>query len=159
MAVIAPISFPIGIIPISCATLIIYLISIVFKVKYSLFILLIYIFLGIIGLPVFSSYTGGIGIILGPTGGYIIGYIFMSLIISLLIPKIKNKIYMYPLILLIGTIVLYIIGIIWLKIINDYTLKYAILVGVVPFIISDILKISIATLIGYRINKLYINIS
>ena len=84
ICVLSPWSIPIGSIPITLATFALYLIGGVTKKFDGLITILIYICIGIIGIPVFSSFRGGVGVILGVTGGYIVGYLPAVLIISFL---------------------------------------------------------------------------
>ena len=81
--------------------------------KRGMIAILIYIILGIIGLPVFSSFNSGIGVILGPTGGYIIGFLFSSFLYFLLEKFIKNENVKLILGFILSLILCYLIGTIW----------------------------------------------
>ena len=91
LCVIAPISIPLGAIPVSLATFAVYIISCTVNKKYATVAVIIYILLGAAGLPVFSAFSGGFHRIAGVTGGYIIGYIPCAFITALLIEKRENK--------------------------------------------------------------------
>ena len=114
---------------------------------------IIYIFIGIIGLPVFSSYTGGLGVVLSITGGYILGYIPCVFIISLLTSINKENVILYPLSMMIGTIICYSIGSLWFMVQTKNTLVETLLITVVPFILFDIIKIILATICCYILNN------
>ena len=78
LCILSPISVPVFIspVPISLGVLAIYLTAYVLEPVEALISVVIFLLLGVFGLPVFSGYSGGIGKILGPTGGYIIGFLF-----------------------------------------------------------------------------------
>ena len=153
MCIVSPVSIPIGIIPITLSTFAIYLIGGLTKKYIGIFSTIIYIFIGIIGIPVFSNYTGGIGSILSVTGGYIIGYIPCVFIISTITSINKEKIILYPISMLIGTLICYIIGSLWFMFQTKNSLQETILITIIPFIIFDFLKIIVASICCYIINN------
>ena len=77
LCVVSPMSIPIGEVPISLATFIIYVSVWVLGPYGASLSVMVYLFLGIVGLPVFSGGAGGIGKLAGPTGGYLAGYIIL----------------------------------------------------------------------------------
>ena len=85
LSVLAPLTIPIGPIPVTLATLILYLSIYVLPTRSALSSCAVYLLLGAFGLPVFTGYAGGIAKIAGPTGGYLLGYLFLVLIGGLLI--------------------------------------------------------------------------
>ena len=127
--------------------------------KKSLYSIFVYIFLGAVGAPVFSGFKGGLSVLLGTTGGYIIGFIFTALIIGIAVNKFGRKIHVLIFSMLIGLAVCYIFGTAWFMIIYTST-KGAVALGtvlgwcVLPFIIPDILKLSLAVFIISRVNKI-----
>lgn len=153
ISVISPISIPIGVISVTLSLFIIYTLAAILKPYQILISVLIYIIIGIIGLPVFSNFSGGLAIVTGITGGYLIGYFPTVLIISLIIRKNKNRIYMYPIAMIIGGIACYIVGTIWFVLMTNTTISYALSVCVIPFIPFDIIKIIFATFASYLINR------
>ena len=155
MCVLSPISIPIEPVAITLATLALYIIGAIFPAKISCPIILVYLLLGLIGMPIFSKFQGGPQVLFGPTGGYLIGYIPCVLIESLLIGKFKNKIWMYPIAMVLGTIVLYAFGTGWFLIYGNgkYDLAKALMLCVVPFLLGDSIKIAAATLMGFRLRK------
>lgn len=91
--ILAPLSLPIGPVPISLTNLAIYFSLYALGVKFGCVSYLAYLLIGFIGVPVFSGFTGGPSKLLGPTGGYLIGFIPMALIAGLFIDKfISNRI-------------------------------------------------------------------
>ena len=124
--------------------------AIVFDIHISFFSVLIYIFLGIVGLPVFSGGTGGVQKILSPSGGFIIGYIFLCLIIAVLYDD-KYNFFIKYLILIFANLIMYSIGCVHFMYITNSSIKTALITCVVPFIITDNLKIILAILLSHRI--------
>lgn len=156
LCAISPISITIGVIPITLSLFIIAIIGVLFKPLYSVLIVLVYILIGAIGLPVYSNFTGGLAVLLGLTGGYIIGYIPFILIISY-----ASK-YSKPLwkMLLFGVLALfccYMIGSVWYMFETKSTIWETIMITIVPFIAFDILKLVFAFLISSKL-KIRLNI-
>ena len=98
-------NIPISPVPISLGMLALYFVTSVLGMKLGTFSVLAYILLGLAGLPVFTGFTGGAGKLLGPTGGYIIGYIFMALICGFFVDKWGNRLIMEILGMVLGTAV------------------------------------------------------
>jgi len=112
---------------------------------------IIYVLLGVIGLPVFAGFKAGIGILFGPTGGFILGFIISAYIIGKIIELKKEKnIFYYFLAGIIGTIILYIVGITQLSLVTGIGIKRALLIGALPFLPGDILKIIVASFIAHK---------
>lgn len=162
MCIISPFSVPIGPVPISLATLGVYIIASLFDWKKSTLIIIIYIVLGAIGVPVFSNAQGGFAVLIGPTGGYILGYILCALVESLLIKLMKDKPWSFPIAMIAGTVIIYVFGTAWFLVYMnfiksvEYSLVKALTVCVIPFLIGDSIKMVIASLIGWRFKK-YLN--
>ena len=129
--ILGPLSVPIGQIPISLTNLVIYFTVFVLGIWAGTGSYGIYLLLGAVGLPVFSGFAGGLGKLLGPTGGYL-GWV-------------------------VGTAVAYAFGTVWFVYLMKCSVTYALTVCVYPFIGFDIVKIVIATLLGktvrYAITK------
>ena len=118
----------------------------------------IYILMGMVGLPVFSGFRGGIGHILGPTGGYLIGFVFSGLFYILFEPFIsKNEKLKIP--VLAGCLILcYLIGTLWFKAVysaagTDYGFLKILSICVFPFIIPDALKLLLSFFVSGRVKK------
>jgi biotin transport system substrate-specific component len=155
ICVLGPISVPIpgSPVPISLGTLAVLFTVYVLGMKKGTFSCLIYILLGLVGLPVFSSYSGGPAKLFGPTGGYIFGYIFMALLSGYFIEKWTRKRYMQFIGLVIGVAICYLFGTMWLSIQASMTFYAALAAGVIPFIPADLIKIIIVLIIGPEIRK------
>jgi len=153
ICILGPLSLPIGIVPISLTNLAIYFSVYALGGKRGTLSYIVYLFIGLVGLPVFSGFSGGFPKLFGPTGGYLIGFIFMAFISGIFIDKFSNKIYMCFLGMVLGTIVTYIFGSAWLAYEAHIGFNKALAVGVLPFIPGDIVKMVIASLIGPQIRK------
>ncbi len=116
---------------------------------------LVYILLGTVGLPVFSGFKGGIGAIIGPTGGYIIGFIATALIMwAFEHAPMKNRTVSSVISMLLGLAACYAFGTTWFYYVynkgTDAPASLSVILGwcVIPFIIPDLVKIFLAFLIS-----------
>ena len=151
--ILAPLSLPIGPVPISLTNLVIYFSLYLLGMKKASISYLIYLLIGLIGVPVFSGFSSGPSKLFGSTGGYLIGFIFMTLIAGWGVDKFWNKWYLCLLGMILGTIVCYGLGTIWLAQQMALTAKAALWAGVIPFIPGDLIKIGIAMVLGPQIKK------
>ena len=152
LCILGPLSIPIGPVPISLGTLAIFLITYIAGMKRAFIACCLYILLGFIGLPVFAGFTGGAAKLLGPTGGYIIGYLPLILCTGFFTDRFSEKkvsAHLFCLLgMTLGTVVLYALGTIWLAKMLDDTFVSALHYGVFPFLLTDGLKMLIAMLLG-----------
>ena len=149
------ISFPIPFspAPITAQTIIINLIALILTPRQTAVSIGIYILLGICGLPVFSGGTAGIGRLLGPTGGFIIGFLISAPLISLLKGK-KDSILRYLLVtIFVGMPVLDAFGALFMCITQKMNLIAALSAAVVPFLFGDILKCIVGSYLALALNK------
>ncbi|MCX8093165.1 MAG: biotin transporter BioY [Candidatus Goldbacteria bacterium] len=110
----------------------------------------LYIIAGLIGLPVFAAGITGMLSLIGPTAGYLLGFIVAGVIMSILKEKIKTTVLNMFYLFILGTIIIYFFGIIHLCIIYKINISAAIKIGALPFIIGDLIKISIASMISLK---------
>lgn len=152
LCVLAPMSIPTTI-PITLGTFVIFIMTYILTYKYAFISCMIYILLGIIGLPVFSGYQGGIGKVIGPTGGYIAGYLFIALICG----YINNRYHTNKVLQIIGmtmsVVICYVLGTLWFSYQQGMGIYESFIICVVPFIIGDILKIVVALVVGNVLRK------
>lgn len=148
MCVLGPLSIPIGPVPISFTNFVIYLAVYLLGTKSGTISYCVYLLLDMAGLPVFSGYSGGIAKLAGPTGGYLVGFIFMAVITGIFI-KIKPGTILLPVFgMVLGTVVAYIFGTAWFILQAKCTLWYALTACVFPFLIGDAVKILLSSKIG-----------
>lgn len=159
LCILGPISLSVGPIPFSLGTLGVYLIAVFLPWKNALAAILVYLLLGMAGLPVFTGFSGGLVKLAGPTGGYLIGYLPCVFIISFATHKRNTeKAHFaqaagYIVSMIIGTLVLYGFGSAWYMISTGSRLLPTLLVCVVPFLPGDALKIAAAFSLGYACRK------
>lgn len=156
ICVCAWIAVPIGSIPITLQSLAVCLIAGLLGVKRSFFAMLAYLLLGIIGVPVFSGFTGGIGTLLFPTGGYLIGFVIAAPLISLLCKIFKKGVLKTALSMLIGVAVCYALGTIWFMLLSGSTntpigLWSALSLCVLPYLPFDVIKIGVAAILSNKL--------
>ncbi len=150
MCIMGPLSIaiPISPVPLSLTNLAIYITIYVLGTKLGTCSFLIYLLLGLVGLPVFSAFTGGPAKLLGPTGGYIIGFIPMALICGFFIDRFMNRRLLHFLGMVLGTAVCYLFGTVWLSFQAGLGLYAALWAGVIPFIPGDLFKIILVMIAG-----------
>ena len=154
ICILAPLSIPIGPVPISFTALAIYLSLYLLGWKLGTVSCLIYILLGAVGLPVFSGFSGGIGKLLGPTGGYIIGFLPMAALAGAIIERYHNRFIQFSA-MTAGMALCYVFGTIWFCIVMKTTVAAALSACVFPFIPGDMIKIMIALTGGPILKKDY----
>ena len=119
---------------------------------------LVFLLLGAVGVPVFAGFSGGFGVLLGSTGGYLIGFLFTALIMWLFEKFPGNKTVMLVLSMLAGLLVCYAFGTAWFMVVygnntGPVGLGTALMWCVVPFILPDLVKLGIAFVISSRVKK------
>lgn len=133
-------------------TLLIVLIGFLLKPSEAFLSSFIYLLLGAIGLPVFSGARGGIQMIVGPTGGFLMLFPFLSLSISLLKSKTKHTFYDLTISFILAIPVLYLLANLWLS--YSLSLNYwKALLSLIPFVPFDIMKLVFAYFIYQKIPK------
>ncbi len=150
LCVVAPLAIPLsGGVPISLATLMVMLIGVVLKKK-AVYSVLIYLILGAVGLPVFSSYQSGFSVLFGPTGGYLIGYLPLAYIVGMVQERGLKRIGS----MILGNLCLYVIGTIWFMVVMDTGLLASLTMCVIPFLPGDIIKMIAVYLLEPAIKKI-----
>ncbi len=119
---------------------------------------LVYLLLGAVGIPVFAGFTGGIGCILGTTGGYIVGFLFSAMVMWAMECVFGKKTWVLALSMLFGLLVCYVCGTIWFMLVyaagsGPIGVWTALMWCVFPYMIPDILKIALALRISKRITR------
>jgi len=145
--------FPFSPIPFSLCTLGIYITAILLGMGAGTTSVLLYLLLGFVGLPVFTGFSGGPAKLLGPTGGYLIGYLFMALLCGLIAERCAGKYVVCFLGMCLGTVVCYLFGIIWMAYQLEISFGEAMIMGVLPYITGDLVKIFVACSVCIRLRK------
>lgn len=157
IAVCSLVTIPVGTIPITLQTMAVCLVSGLFGLKRGTFATLVYILLGAAGVPVFSGFKGGIGVIGGATGGYILGFILTAAVVGLVSDK-TDKLWALLLSMVFGVTLCYAFGTAWFIFVYSSETASTILsktlaLCVTPFIIPDGIKIIIASVLTLRLKK------
>ena len=108
--------------------------------------------IGLVGVPVFSGFSGGAGKLLGPTGGYLIGYLFVALLSGLFIDRWDHRV-LHVAGMVLGTAVCYLLGTLWLSRAAGLSIKAALAAGVIPFLPADAVKIAVAVFAGPKLRR------
>lgn len=153
LCILSPISIPISTVPISMGTFAVYLCAAILGPKNGVICVLIYILLGAVGLPVYAGGAAGVGIIAGPTGGYLIGFLLIAFFTGWFSYHFTKKLVMLFLGMIIGTLLCYLIGTAWLGFSLHLGVWEALMAGVMPFIPADILKMIACAAISIPIKK------
>lgn len=146
----AYLSIPIGPVPINLQTLFVLLAGLLLGRKWGAAGIGVYLLAGAVGFPVFAGGTGGIGKIIGPTGGYLIGFFFAVYLIGL-ISEIRRSMALDLAALVVGTLIIYLFGVSWLMVVTNMDLTKALAVGLYPFLPGDGLKIVAALFLARTI--------
>ncbi|HIU64764.1 MAG TPA: biotin transporter BioY [Candidatus Avacidaminococcus intestinavium] len=150
---IISIPLPFTPVPVSGQSLGVMLTGCLLAPRQSALAIITFLLLGAIGLPVFAGFSGGLGIILGPRGGYLFGYLVGAIMISVGKGSGQNFWQLASANLFGGILIVYLIGVPWLSVTTGISLDKALYIGALPFILGDIIKVFIATSLGLTINK------
>lgn len=160
ICVLAPLSVPIGPIPVTLGTFALMLTAVLLGGKYGAVSTFVYLLLGAVGIPVFSGYRSGVGVLFGPTGGYLIGYIPMVFVIGTICfaygKKTSSRAKKYAVTagsMVLGTLLLYVFGTAWYCITTGTDAVAALSLCVVPFLLGDAVKIFALTFLCPSLEK------
>ena len=153
ISISAQIAIP-TVIPVTLQTLGVFVTSALLGCKRGSTSVLIYILLGAIGLPVFTGFTGGIGKLISPTGGYIIGFLIISVIVGSMCDLLGRKIWVLATSMTIGLLLCYLLGTVWFCISAQTDFFSALLLCVAPFLVADTSKIIFSAILVNRLDKI-----
>ena len=141
--ILGPFSIPLPFspVPISFTNLAIYLAAYVLGMK------------ACTGVPVFSGFTAGVGKLAGPTGGYLVGFILMALIVGFFVDHFPGKVALHIVGMVLGLAICYIFGTVWLAGQLNMTFVAGLGVGVIPYLPGDAVKIIFTALIGPKLRR------
>lgn len=153
--IIIPLPFSLS--PLALQTLIVNLTGYVLNAKQAFMTMLVYLLIGLAGVPVFTGGSAGPGKLFGPTGGYIIGFLFTAVFLA----YFKGEKYSFKRYALLGCVIgiplIYVFGVVQLKLITGMGWDKAIMTGALPFIPLDIVKCLAAAVIAGPINRIFAN--
>lgn len=158
MAVCAWISVPAAV-PFTMQTFAVFLAVGVLGGRRGTVAIVVYILMGVVGMPVFSNFTGGLGVLFQATGGYILGFLFTALIQWGAETLLGHKPWVQITSMVLGLLACYTFGTAWFMTLYTRStgaigLGAALLWCVVPYIIPDLIKLSLALLLSRRLSKL-----
>lgn len=148
IAVGSYISVAIGPVPIVLQNLFVMLSALLLGSRWGLASVAVYLLAGACGLPVFAGGAGGIGRFAGPTGGYLISYLPAVYIIGLITEKANGRVLFDIVAMICGVVIVYALGVTWLKIVTGMGFGEALIGGMLPFLLGDVLKIAAAVAIA-----------
>lgn len=153
--IIIPLPFSLS--PLALQTLIVNLTGYVLNAKQAFMTMLVYLLVGLAGVPVFTGGSAGPGKLFGPTGGYIIGF----LVTAVFLAYFRGEKYNFKRYALLGCVIgiplIYVFGVVQLKLITGMGWDKAIMTGALPFIPLDIVKCLAAAVIAGPINRIFAN--
>ncbi len=150
LCICAWLSVPVGNVVFTMQTFGVFLSLLLLGGKRGTLTVLVYLLLGAVGLPVFSGFRGGVGILLGPTGGYLWGFALMALCYWLVCKAFANR----PLAAVAGLVVCYIIGTCQAVFyFGQHAISAVVLQSVVPYVIPDCLKLILALLCARKLKR------
>ena len=147
LAVVAPFVLPVGPVPVSLCTFLIYLLAFVLGRRAAAAVL-VYVLLGMAGLPVFAGFAGGAGTVLGPTGGYIFGYLPLAWLSGRAVERFPARRWVQMVAFTSGTLILYLLGTAWYCFQTGTEPAAAAVLCVLPFLPGDLAKIVVAGIVG-----------
>ena len=158
IAVCSQIQIP-GTVPFTLQTLGVFVAAGLLGIKGGMLSVFIYILLGAVGLPFFAGFSGGISVLVGPTGGYIIGFLFTALAVGLMADLLGKKIWVLAVGMIVGLLLCYAFGTAWFIIAytnsgSSMDIGTALGYCVIPFLIPDAVKMAVAVIIVNRLNAI-----
>jgi biotin transport system substrate-specific component len=147
MAVGAYIYVPIGPVPIVLTSLFVLLSGLLLGPYYGAASAGLYLFIGAMGLPVFSGGRGGLAHFIGPTGGYLFGYVLSAWATGFIAGRFHRSRAGKVIAVIIGSLFIYALGVPWLKTVTQMTWNKAWMAGMIPFLPGDALKAAAAVLL------------
>lgn len=144
LCALSPWALPVGAVPVSLASLGVYFCVGLLGLRGGTLAVGIHLLLGAVGVPVFAGFIGGLPHLLGPTGGYLLGYLPCALVAGALM-RVNPAGKWLPLWLGVGTLVLYALGTAWYMWQTAAPLWAAVAICVLPFVVADVVKIAVAT--------------
>lgn len=145
------IAIPVGPVPIVLQNMFVLLAGLILPPAWAAGCLVVYLLMGFAGLPIFAGGTSGIGKVLGPTGGYLIAYLPAAVVASIIS---KKSIARDIIAVVVGMLIVYAIGVPWLKYVLGATWSKTLAVGFYPFIIGAAIKMAVAVLIAQKLRKI-----
>ena len=155
ICIFSPLTVPLGVVPVTMGLFAVMLAGVVLDAKQSMISVLVFVLIGLCGIPVFSGARAGVGVFFGPTGGYIWSYFICAPVISLICRmKTKNKVFRSFAACTLGMVFCYVLGTVQYVVFSqNIAFSDALKVCVYPFVPFDMLKGACAAFLGETIKK------
>jgi biotin transport system substrate-specific component len=150
----AYLAIPIGPVPIVLQNMFVFLAGLLLGSRWGAASVAVYLLAGVVGLPVFAGGTGGVGRLFGPTGGFLLGYLPVVVVIGRLSGRRPASMVRDAAAMATGALLLYACGVPWLKLVTGMPWDKALALGVLPFLPGDALKIAAAALMAKSLRPL-----
>lgn len=152
-AVAAQITVPLTPVPFTLQVLAVILSGLLLGARIGALAQAVYVLVGAVGIPVFSSFTGGLGHVFGPTGGYLISYPIAAAVAGLAAHTVarasrQQALWAGFLWGCAGLAVIYVFGTTWLAVVSGLSPTEAATTGILPFVIFDLIKVALAALVA-----------
>ena len=147
-AVGAYIHIPIGPVPIVLTTLFALLAGLLLGSRGGLASMGVYLLVGVMGMPVFAGGKGGFAHLLGPTGGYLFGFVLAAWVTGFISERSRGLLVWEIFAIIAGSLAIYGLGIPWLKVVTKMTWPKTFVVGMVPFLVGDAIKAATALVLA-----------
>lgn len=159
IAICSQISIPFGPVPFTLQTLGVFVTASILGGKRGTFCVIIYLLLGLIGVPVFAGFSGGPSSIVAPAFGYILGFILTALVVGISTDHFGNRIVPMVISMIVGLFLCYVVGTIWFMLVyrmqgNGIGVATALSYCVIPFLIPDACKIAVSVALSNRLKKI-----
>lgn len=156
MAICSWIEIPMTV-PFTLQTFAVYMALLCLGGKRGTMAVVVYLLLGVVGVPVFAGFSGGIGVIMGPTGGYLLGFVPVALLYWLFTAKKEKSVAWTAVICVAGLLLCYAFGTVWFYFVYAKTAEMGLwnmlMACVIPFILPDLAKIALAVFLSKSIRK------
>lgn len=147
VAMSAQISVPMFPVPMSLQTFAIMLIGLTYGARLAGATLVTYLAQGAMGFPVFAGGAAGLAPLMGPTAGFLFGFVLMAVAMGWLVERGLNRGVLLFVAALIATALLFVPGLLWLQTVTPLTLQGAFMAGAAPFLLGEVVKAAIAAMI------------
>ena len=153
LSAVSPLSLPSGEVPITLSVLVLVIIGVVLGPWWGLAPVAAYLLLGLAGVPVYSGFAEGPGILFGSTGGYLFSFLFIVLLTGLFVYKFRNPAAQFVGVIL-GQLAYYAGGVAWAVLLWKSILVFALLSGVLSFLVSNLIQSGVGFIIGLVLLRL-----
>lgn len=151
LCIVSPLTVPVGPIPISLATLAVYLAGALLGAKRGTAAVALYLLIGVVGVPVFSGFRAGPQQLVGVTGGYLVGYMLCAWAVGFCVERWGERRWIFPVSMLLGTALCYAVGMAWFMYLTQMNIAESLAACVLPFLLGDAIKIVLASVAGFTL--------